>query len=190
MKKFNLTNHLLIATLQQEDGPFLQGVIYICQHDKDGAMGILLNQPLGQSKFKDILNHMKIEYTNDDLAEPIILAGGPVQPDHGFVIHSPIGKWNTSMTVTPKIGITTSKDILLAMASAGTKSPQKAVIALGYAGWEPGQLEQELVDNDWLAIPASDHLIFDTEPEHLWHRAIKTSGINNLATLSHYSGHA
>jgi putative transcriptional regulator len=190
MKKFNLANHLLIATLQQEDGPFMQGVVYVCQHDEDGAMGILLNQPLGQTKFKDILTHMKINTHQDDRAEPIILAGGPIKPDHGFVVHSPIGQWKASMTVTSDIAITTSKDILLAMTAGGGNPPQKAFIALGYAGWSPGQLEEELLDNDWLAIPASDALVFDTDPKQLWKKAMNVSGVKNLATLAHFAGHA
>lgn len=189
MRRLNLTNHLLIATPDAEDNIFTQGVVYICQHDKEGAMGILLNQPLWQFKFKEVLAQMKIEVKDPTAEDTILFAGGPVQPDHGFVIHSPVGKWKTSLNVTPTVAVTTSKDILAALAE-GNAAPEKAIFALGYAGWEPEQLEKEVMENQWFVLPASEELLFSSNPEQLWKTALASSGVHDIATLAHFAGHA
>lgn len=184
----NLANHLLIANVPMADGMFVQGVVYIYRHDAEGAQGLLLNQPLGQSKLKDIFKHLKIEPKDEEIAEQTVLAGGPVKPDHGFVLHSPVGQWHQSIAVTGEIALTSSKDVLFAMAQQ--TGPQNAVVALGHAGWSAGQLEKELMDNAWLVAPASWEILFGASPEQRWTKALRLLGVHNIAQLPSYAGHA
>ena len=188
MKMLNLSNHLLIATPQQADNAFAHSVVYICQHDTEGAMGLVLSRPLNHAKSKDILNHLKLDLIQVSELMPTVLAGGPVRPENGFVLHSPIGRWNSSITVTPNIAVTVSKDILSALAS-GQNRPQKAILALGYAGWSSGQLAQEITKNDWLVMPAPEEFIFEPNRDRLWQKAMVLAGIKNLATFSPFVGH-
>jgi putative transcriptional regulator len=181
-----LNNHFLIAMPQLEDPNFYHSVTYICEHNEDGAMGIVVNRPL-DVELGDVLSHMDIENLNQDKIHDIIYLGGPVQPERGFVLHEPLGQWDSMLAVTDSLGVTTSRDILTAINEGS--GPDRALVALGYAGWGAGQLEQELVDNAWLSVPADSAIIFDTPIDQRWQAAAAKLGID-LNNLSEDVGHA
>ncbi|MGD9000035.1 MAG: YqgE/AlgH family protein [Granulosicoccaceae bacterium] len=182
----SLTNHFLIAMPMLEDPNFYHSVTYICEHNEQGAMGIVINRPLDIA-LGDVLEHMQIAQHNPHTAGREIYLGGPVQPERGFVLHEPPGQWDAMLPVTEQIGITTSRDILMAMNDG--QGPERALVALGYAGWGPGQLEQEMAENAWLSVPADTAIIFDTPIERRWQAAAANLGID-LNTLSDDVGHA
>lgn len=182
----NFTNQFLIATPKMQDPNFQKSVIYICQHDQDGAMGLIINKPMN-SQLSDILKHLEIDVSKMP-EDRTVFSGGPVQPEHGFVIHSPIGDWKTSMTVTDQIAITTSKDILVAV--AGGIGPDNLAIALGYSGWDQGQLEEELKANFWLVCDADFDLLFNAPISDRWTIAAEHAGIKSPQLLSPYTGNA
>ena len=181
-----LNNHFLIAMPSLEDPNFYHSVTYICEHNEEGAMGIVINRPL-DINLGEVLNHMDIERKKGVDTSGLIYLGGPVQPERGFVLHEPLGKWDSMLAVTSDIGVTTSRDILMAMNDGD--GPTRALVALGYAGWGAGQLEQEMVDNAWLSVPADSAVIFDTPIEQRWQAAAAPLGID-LNTLSDDIGHA
>jgi putative transcriptional regulator len=168
------------------DPNFHQTVTFICEHSEQGALGIVINRPLDMD-LGEIFQQLSLEQTDPDLAANPILRGGPVQIEHGFVLHESEEKWDATATVANSIMVTTSRDILSAMASG--KGPKRAVVALGYAGWGAGQLEAELSANAWLSVPASPDILFDTPFEERWSRAAEMLGVD-LATLSTEAGHA
>jgi len=182
-----LRNHFLIAMPGMEDSIFAHSITYLCEHNEHGAMGIVVNRPLELS-FDDIFDHLEItgfERHHDQQ----VLAGGPVQTDRGFVLHRRDERWHwhSTLHVTGEISLTTSRDILDAIArDAG---PQESLIALGYAGWGPGQLEQELAANAWLTLPAEPAILFDTPLEQRAHVAAARLGIN-LDLISSSFGNA
>lgn len=180
-----LTNHLLIAMPTLADPNFYQTVTYICTHNEEGAMGITINRPTGIS-LGDILEHMEIEPEDPTANRIPIFEGGPVQRERGFIIHQPQGFWEAMLTLDHDIGITTSRDILVAIANG--KGPEKFFVALGYAGWAAGQLERELVDNAWLSTPVDTDIIFKVPPEHRWQAAASKLGVD-LSLLSNEAGH-
>lgn len=190
LKADNLKNYLLVATPQMHHSDFSESVIYLCQHNKKrGAMGFSLNQPIKNSSLHKILRHMGIDYDKSNLPDSCLLAGGPENPDSGFVIHSPAGKWRTSLVVNKQVGITASRDILEAIAN-GDQSFKKSVIAMGHSNWQPGQLEAQIQSNHWLVVPATPEILFNTPSESLWKAALSMTGVNHLANLSPYTGHA
>ena len=181
-----LRDHFLLAMPGLSEGIFSQSITYICEHGESGAMGIVINQPLDLS-VAEIFEHLQIT-PQGDFSDTPVLAGGPVQIDHGFVLHrnSP-QSWEASLKVTPEITLTTSCDILRAIAkSAG---PEEHLIALGYAGWTAGQLEQELTDNSWLTLPADGNIIFNTAPHQRLGAAAALLGID-MNLISGEAGHA
>jgi putative transcriptional regulator len=182
----DLTDHFLIAMPTLDDPHFLQTVTYLCAYSREGAMGIVINRPL-ELELGDILSHMEIEVS--DMAAPRIpvYQGGPVQPERGFVIHRPHGEWDAMLKITPEIGITTSRDILVAIANG--KGPDNVLIALGYAGWSAGQLEREMAANAWLSTPADGSVIFDVPTPKRWQAAAARLGID-INLLSPQVGHA
>ena len=180
-----LINHFLIAMPGLADPNFFHTVTYICEHDADGAMGIVINRPLDLS-LGDILSHMDISATPDTAPLPVF-QGGPVQTERGFVVHAPLGDWDATLKVSDEIGITASQDVLASIATG--KGPQRSLIALGYAGWGAGQLEQEMADNVWLSGPATAEVLFDTPVEKRWEAAAGLLGID-LTLLSSDAGHA
>ncbi|MCW9013799.1 MAG: YqgE/AlgH family protein [Gammaproteobacteria bacterium] len=182
----NLTNHFLIAMPSLEDGNFSQSVTYICEHDDNGALGITINRPI-DIQLKEIFTQLNIEAANTEIADQFIFIGGPVQQDRGFLLHKPHGNWDSSLKVTDAIAVTTSRDILEAIAQ--DKGPENVIITLGYAGWGPGQLEYELSQNAWLSCPANEEILFHTPPEKRWEAAAKLLGID-LQLLSSDTGHA
>lgn len=181
-----LTNQFLIAMPGLADDNFHHTVTYLCQHGDEGAMGIVINRPSGL-RLNDILDQLDISSSALPCAEQLIYIGGPVQTDRGFVLHTHGGQWDSTLHITPDISITTSRDILEAIAHG--KGPAKSLIALGYAGWGEGQLEQEISANAWLNGPAPEDVLFDLPAEARWEAAAKALGID-LNLLSGEAGHA
>lgn len=181
-----LTGHLLIAMPSMMDPNFRQTVTFICEHSEHGALGIVINRPLDMD-LGEIFQQLSLEQTNPECATSPILRGGPVHLEHGFVLHDSSEEWEATAAVASSIMVTTSRDILSAMARG--KGPRRAVVALGYAGWGAGQLEAEISDNAWLSVPASPDILFDTPFEERWHRAAEMLGVD-LATISSEAGHA
>lgn len=182
----SLAGQFLIAMPSLTDPPFSRGVAFICQHDEDGAVGLLINQ-LSEYRFGDVLAQMKLPCSDQYLADAPVLIGGPVQQERGFVLHREHGHWESSYRINGDWSVTTSRDILVAMAAG--EGPRLALMALGYAGWGAGQLEQELKDNTWLTADASERVIFHTPLEERWSAAAGLVGIDPLQ-LPGYAGHA
>ena len=181
-----LTNHLLIAMPSLADPNFSQTVALICEHSDKGALAIVLNKALPM-KLSDVLSQMRLEPTSDSIAELPVLRGGPVSTDRGFVLHRPGGKWDHTHKVSDSIQVTTSRDVLAAMARG--EGPTDAFIALGYAGWESGQLEREMRENAWLTMPVDARIVFELPLEDRWHGAWKLMGIE-VEQLAPVAGHA
>ncbi len=186
----NLTNHFLIAMPSLDTSYFKRSVIYVCEHNDDGAMGIMINAPMGITvgsmlKQVEIKPLYPLEHT-DSLDKPV-LNGGPVSEDRGFVLHKPNCYYDSSLKVTDELSVTTSKDILSVLGTSA--EPDDYLVALGYSGWDAGQLERELSENSWLTIEADHELIFTTPINEKWNQAIKKLGIEP-AQLSALSGHA
>ena len=186
VKTESLSNHFLIAMPLLEDPNFHHTTTYICEHDADGALGIIVNRPLNM-QLGEILQHMDIEASSEAIASQPVYMGGPVQSDRGFVLHEPPGDWEATLRVTDSIGVTSSSDILAAIAAG--EGPEKALVTLGYAGWGTGQLEQELAANAWLSGPANMDIVFDTPCEQRWLAAAALIGVD-LNLLTGEVGHA
>lgn len=182
----DLTNQFLIAMPALQDPNFHRTVTYLCAHNNEGAMGIVINRPL-ELNLGEVLDHMSIEVDNIQVNEMMVLQGGPVQRDRGFVIHEPAGEWDAVLTVGDDIGVATSRDILTAVAHGD--GPKRAVVALGYAGWGAGQLEHEVLQNAWLSGPADSSIIFDLPYEERYESAARLLGVD-LNRLSGEAGHA
>ncbi|GAB3747841.1 YqgE/AlgH family protein [Lysobacter olei] len=181
-----LTNQLLIALPALTDGNFARSVTLVCQHDDDGAMGIMVNKP-SEYTLGDVLGQMGLEAPDPAMAAQIVLAGGPVHPERGFVLHDGGMRWDSSLQVSETLFLTTSRDILEAMAKG--EGPAHALVALGCAGWGQGQLEQELTENDWLTAPVDAELLFALPLEARWQAAAGRIGVD-FAHLADYAGHA
>lgn len=181
-----LANQLLIALPALADTNFSRSVALICQHDDDGAMGIVVNRA-SEYTLGEVLGQMGVEGGDEGLRAQIVLAGGPVHPERGFVLHDGGLQWDSTMAIADALFLTTSRDILEAMAKG--EGPTNAVVALGCAGWGSGQLEQELTENDWLTAPADPELLFALPLESRWQAAAGRIGVD-FAHLADYSGHA
>lgn len=186
MQTTNLTNHFIIAMPSLMDANFNQTVTYICEHNEDGAFGVVINRK-SDITFDDIIFHMDIAPRTPPGAPETIYHGGPMQQERGFILHQPVGKWASSLKINDQLTLTTSRDVLEAIAR--NEGPEQAIIALGYAGWSPGQLEQEMADNAWLSCPAEEQIIFEVPAEQRWQAAADLLGID-LQLLSHEAGHA
>ena len=182
----SLKNQLLIAMPALQDPNFSRTVTYICEHGEQGAMGIVLNRPTDM-RLADVLRHMKIEGGFGEAGEQIVYLGGPVEEERGFVLHTHAGAWDSTLEVNDAISITTSRDILEAMARGD--GPTHTLVALGYAGWGAGQLERELQDNAWLSGPADQSILFELPPEQRWEAAARLLGVD-VNLLSSEAGHA
>ena len=181
-----LRNHFLLAMPQLSEGIFSQSITYICEHGEGGAMGIVINRPLDLS-VSAIFEHLGIR-PQRDFSHLQVLAGGPVDMDHGFILHRHCDKaWEASMKVTAEITLTTSRDILRAIAT--NDGPRDHLIALGYAGWAAGQLEQELAENSWLTLPGDSEVIFSTACDRRLSTAAAHLGID-MNLISRQAGHA
>lgn len=182
----SLTSQLLVAMPAMDDPTFAQTVTLVCEHGDKGALGIVLNKPLGM-KFGEVLSQMKLTPVDPALADLPVLRGGPLYPDRGFVLHRPGGKWDSTHRISDAVQVTTSKDVLVAIAKG--EGPADAFIALGYAGWEAGQLEQEIKDNAWLTLPFDDGMTFGLPLEARWPAAWNRLGID-VSRISQFAGHA
>lgn len=181
-----LTGQLLIAMPGMGDSRFAQSVIYLCAHTPDGAMGIVVNRPLQKPSFETLLRQLDVAPLPP--ARQIQLCqGGPVENARGFVLHTSDWTGEGSLRVTDHTALTASLDVLKAIAEGG--GPREGLLALGYAGWGPGQLDNEIQQNAWLSVPADDTLVFDADFNTKWRRAFAKLKIDPLL-LSDVAGHA
>jgi len=185
-EQLSLTNQFLIAMPALHDPNFFHSVTYICEHNDEGAMGITINRPL-DIVLGEILRQTEIPCDDDAINATPVFLGGPVQNERGFVIHRPQGEWDATLTVNDEICVTSSKDILEAIAAG--EGPAERLIALGYAGWGEGQLEHEIAENAWISAPAAGDIIFHTPHKECWERAAAHAGVD-LSRLSNDIGHA
>ena len=181
-----LANQLLIASPALSDPNFARSVALICQHDDEGAMGVVVNRP-SEYTLGEVMRQMNLEAQDPRLADQVVLAGGPVHPERGFVLHDGPRAWESTMAVADGLYLTTSRDILEAMAAGD--GPAHAIVALGCAGWGAGQLEYELGENSWLTAPADAELLFALPLERRWQAAGQRIGVD-MTRLTDYSGHA
>jgi putative transcriptional regulator len=184
--QIQLRNQFLIAMPALEDPNFSHTVTLLCEHNNEGAMGLIINRPTSLS-LAELVSQLNIDAGEPNMANVPIYHGGPVQPEQGFVLHSPLGEWESTMEIAPDLGLTVSQDIIEAIAHG--VGPQYFQIALGYAGWGAGQLEEEIIANAWLNGPANNQIIFETSVDERWQAAATTLGIE-LAQLSNDVGHA
>ena len=181
-----LTNQFLIAMPRMDDPNFAQTVTLVCEHSERGALGIVVNRTLPMT-LGDVFEQLGLESSKSRVNDQAVLRGGPVQTERGFVLHSPSGKWESTLPFSERMHLTTSRDILDALAAG--EGPDSAVIALGYAGWEAGQLDEEMARNAWLTVDADERLIFETPVDDRWQAAARLLGVN-LLSLSSDAGHA
>lgn len=183
-----LTRHLLIAMPTLDDPNFARGVTLICQHGEDGAMGLTINRP-SDWRLGDVMQQIGVEHTPPEIAREVVLSGGPVQGERGFVLHEPGGQqWDSSARISDQLILTTSKDVLLAIAAG--QGPTRYLVMLGYAGWSAGQLEHEIRENAWLTTePVDNRVLFDTPIEQRWDAAARLLGID-IHLLGGAAGHA
>lgn len=186
MSEFNLTHHFLIAMPALQEGVFAGTLTYICEHNENGALGIVVNRPI-ELRLAEMLEQIQISPHEPSLQSQTVHFGGPVQTDRGFVLHDTPGNWHSSLRISDTLALTTSKDILEAAAEG--KGPRHMIVTLGYAGWDQGQLEHEMGENAWLTLPASEHILFDLPPEARLPAAMRQLGID-YASLSEEAGHA
>jgi len=186
MEQTYLTGHFIIAMPSLMDPYFDQTVTFICEHDENGAFGIVINRETDIT-LQEVLSEIDISSSDETANQKKLFIGGPVQQDRGFILHKPEKEWKSTLAVNDDISLTTSRDILEAIANGA--GPKDNIIALGYAGWGPGQLEREFLENSWLSCPAEDQIIFNTPIEKRWQAAADIIGID-LNTISSDTGHA
>jgi len=181
-----LVGHLLVAMPGMPDSRFTKSVIYICAHNDEGAMGLVINQPMNDISFPDLLDQLNLEQT-DPSAAISIQFGGPVEQGRGFVLHSPDYIHEATLVVDGGIALTGTVDILQDIAEG--RGPQKRILALGYAGWGAGQLDSEILANGWLTVEADPEIVFNVDLDKKWNTALAKLGID-LSLLSEDAGHA
>ncbi len=182
-----LDGKLLLAMPAMGDPRFDRSVIYVCSHDESGAMGLVINNAFDNLSFKDLLEQLDIEVDHSDLPDVTMHSGGPVEPGRGFVLHSADYVQESTLITSEKLALTATVDILKAIAN--DHGPHHHLLALGYAGWGAGQLEQEIQNNAWLTAEADEEIIFNTDLEQKWPRAMAMLGVN-ISMLSSDAGHA
>jgi putative transcriptional regulator len=182
----SLTNHFLIAMPNLADPNFHRTVTFICQHNEDGALGIVINR-VTNIQLQEVFDQMNIPTTDTTVAQTPVYSGGPVQTERGFILHEGVGGWDATLPIGDHLGLTTSRDILEAMAQ--NQGPRDCLVALGYAGWGGGQLEQELSENAWLNGPADYDIVFRTPVEERWNQAARLLGVD-INQMSGEAGHA
>lgn len=182
----SLANHLLIAMPSMTDPNFERTVIYICEHHAQGTVGLIINRPM-EFPLSLVFEQLKIEPTRQEQNLKPLLYGGPIQPERGFVIHRPSGEWRSSLALDDAVTVTTSNDIIRAIAN--DTGPKDALITLGYAGWAGNQLEQEVMNNTWLVCPFRPELLYDVPFLQRWEYAGLTIGVK-MNQLSSSIGHA
>jgi len=182
----NFTDHFLIAMPGMVDPNFAHTLTYVCEHSSEGALGIVVNKPIDM-KLADLFEQIDITVPDGTLGASPVHFGGPVQVDRGFVLHRPLGNWQSTLAVRDDVGLTTSKDVLEAMSRG--EGPRDVVVSLGYAGWSAGQLEQEIAQNAWLTVAANPDVLFETPAEARLPAAMRLLGID-FSRLSDDVGHA
>jgi putative transcriptional regulator len=170
-----LQQQMLIAMPAMADPNFSRSVTLLCQHNEEGAIGITINR---ESDFTlgELFFQLNISCENEEVSSMVVLEGGPVSPDHGFVLHTPVEGFDSSILISDEIMVTTSRDVLSAIAAG--KGPRKFLVALGYAGWGDGQLESEMRQNAWLSVPADQDIVFESALQKRWEKAVGKLGIN------------
>jgi len=186
MNSVNLTDHFLIAMPAMQDPYFANSLVYVCEHNAEGALGIIVNRTI-ELDLAGLLEKIDITLQAADLARRPVYFGGPVHLDRGFVLHRPAGEWQSSIRINPEVALTSSRDVLAAVGEQG--EPHDLLVTLGYAGWGAGQLEEELGQNAWLTVPARADILFDLPPEERLPAAMRLLGIS-LSQLSSVAGHA
>lgn len=186
MNNVNLTGHFLIAMPAMTDRHFAKSLTLICEHNDQGALGVVVNRPT-DLLLRSLLEQVEIAPNDDTICQAPVHFGGPVQVDRGFVLHRPLGQWKSTLSVDGAFGLTTSKDILEALAHG--EGPGQILVTLGYAGWAAGQLEQELAQNAWLTVPARPEIVFDLPADARLPAAMQLLGVD-FANLSDVAGHA
>ena len=181
-----VTGQLLIAMPGMRDERFAKSVIYMCAHSEEGAMGLVLNQRLDSLTFAELISQLELDEKHLSRDVPVHF-GGPVESGRGFVLHTSDYQQDATLEVVNGVALTATVEILKAIAQG--KGPQKSLLALGYAGWGPGQLDMEIRANGWLQVPSDSEIIFDIEPDTKWERAIQRLGIDPRM-LSDDVGHA
>lgn len=185
-----LADHFLIAMPAMADPNFSRTLTYICEHNADGALGIIVNRPIEMNLatlFERVNLSLDSPEAESRFAELPVYFGGPVQTDRGFVLHRPAGQWQSTLQVNDEMGLTSSRDILQAMGASG--EPAEVLVSLGYAGWTAGQLEWEMAQNAWLTVKADPAIIFALPPEERLPAAMQLLGVD-FAKLSEVAGHA
>jgi putative transcriptional regulator len=192
LENINLTGHFLIAMPAMTDPFFSKSVTFICTHNQDGAMGVMINRPTDLT-YESLFEKIKVELLNTSVANNAVLFGGPVQPERGFVLHEvTAGEWDSTITIAENMALTTSKDILESVAIGS--GPTKMLLTLGYAGWTPGQLEQEIKENSWLSVQAKDvatlhKILYELDYDEKLGASMALLGVDP-AMLSDVAGHA
>jgi len=186
MSQLDLSHHFLIAMPAMTDPFFAKSLAYICEHNEQGAMGMVVNRPISLT-LSELYAQINMPLNQNELEDMPVHFGGPVQTDRGFVLHEPNGEWQSTLRINDKVGLTTSKDILQAVGEG--QGPRHLLVTLGYAGWSEGQLEQEMSQNAWLSVPADERIMFDLPAEERLQAAMALLGID-YATLSDETGHA
>jgi len=186
MKPTYFTDQFLIAMPMLADPNFFHSVTYICEHNEDGAFGLVINRPLDMT-LAEVASQMSLPTPPTGLATLTTYSGGPVGAERGFVVHEPVGQWSGTLQINARVGVTSSRDIVEAICRG--EGPAKFLVVIGYAGWEAGQLEQEMIDNAWLTTPALPEILFDTPAGDRWEAAASLFGID-LTRMSPDVGHA
>ena len=186
MQSMNLTDHFLIAMPAMDDPYFSRTLIYIAEHNDQGALGLIVNRPIDMD-LATLFEKIEVPLESPNVGRLPVYFGGPVQTDRGFVLHRPVGNWQSTLVVTSEVGLTSSRDVLQAVGKDG--QPGEIMVTLGYSGWSAGQLENELVQNAWLTVPADPRILFELPFEERLPSAMETLGIN-FSNLSEKAGHA
>jgi putative transcriptional regulator len=186
MDTISLSNQFLISMPNMADPLFARALVYICEHGEHGAMGLIVNKPSGIA-LAQLFEQIDLPLNDHDIATLPVFFGGPVHPDRGFVLHDPVGNWQSSLLVTDDIALTTSKDVLAAVANG--EGPGHMIVTLGYSGWSAGQLESEIGQNSWLTVDANPDIIFGLPPEERFDAAMALLGFDP-SLLSGDVGHA
>ena len=189
--RIDLTNQFLIAMPGMLDGNFAGSVVYVCEHNERGALGLVINKPI-DIKLRNLFEKVELTLDREEFAEQPVYFGGPVQTERGFVLHEPTGAdaesgYNSSLKIEGGLEMTTSKDVLEALANGA--GPKKVLVTLGYSGWAAGQLEDEISNNGWINVEAQPGIIFDTPVAERYDKALSLLGID-AGMLSSAAGHA
>jgi putative transcriptional regulator len=186
LSSIHLTDHFLIAMPALEDHFFAKSLVYIAEHNAQGAMGVIVNRPIDMT-LSTLFQRIDLSCVSGNMDKQPVFFGGPVQTDRGFVLHRPLGAWQSTLAVNAQIGLTTSRDVLQSAGQAG--HPSDIVVTLGYSGWASGQLEHEIGQNAWLTVPADPRILFELPYEERLPSALELLGID-LANLAGQAGHA